>query len=160
MSAPTTYKRTTYKQPVSRLWFTKKRTYFIFVLRELSSIFVGWFAVFLMIMLFAIGRGEAAYQNFLNWAASPVIVVVNVVALAFLILHTVTWFVLTSQATELRIGGRQVPRVKMVNVAGRIVPAATVVRVGGRRIPPGMVIASQYAGLIVVSAFIIWLVLR
>lgn len=160
MSAPTTYKRTTYKQPVSRLWFTKKRTYFIFVLRELSSIFVGWFAVFLMIMLFAIGRGEAAYQNLLNWAASPVIVVVNVVALAFLILHTVTWFILTPQAMEVRIGGRQVPRVKMVNVAGRIVPAATVVRVGGRRIPPGMVIASQYAGLIVVSAFIIWLVLR
>ena len=160
MSAPTTYKRTTYRQPVSRLWFLKKRTYFVFVLRELSSIFVGWSAVFLMIMLFAVGRGEAAYQNFLNWAASPVVVVVNVVALAFLVLHTVTWFALTPQAMEVRLGGRQVSRVKMVNVAGRIVPAATVVRVGGRRIPPGMIIASQYAGLIVVSAFLIWLVLR
>ena len=155
MSAPTTY-----RQPVSRLWFMKKRTYFTFVLRELSSVFVGWFAVFLMVMLYAIGRGAAAYQNFLNWASSPVVVVVNVVALAFLILHTVTWFVLTPQAMEVRLGGRQVPRVKMVNVAGRTVPAATVVRVGGRRIPPGMVIASQYAGLLVVSAFIIWLVLR
>ena len=159
MSAPTTYKRVTYKQPVSRLWFLKKRTYFVFVLRELSSIFVGWSAEFLMIMLFAVGRGEAAYQNLLTWAASPVVVVVNVVALAFLILHTVTWFILTPQAMEARIGGRQVPRVKMVNVAGRIVPAATVVRVGGRRIPPGMVIASQYVGLIVVSAVLIWLVL-
>jgi len=138
----------------------KKRTYFIFFLRELSSIFVGWSAVFLMIMLYAVGRGEAAYQNFLNWAASPVVVVVNVVALAFLVLHTVTWFALTPQAMEVRLGGRQVSRVKMVNVAGRTVPAATVVRVGGRRIPPGMIIASQYAGLIVVSAFLIWLVLR
>ena len=36
MSAPTTY-----RQPVSRLWWTKKRTYFVFVLRELSSVFVG-----------------------------------------------------------------------------------------------------------------------
>jgi fumarate reductase subunit C len=160
LSAPPTYKRTTYRQPVSRLWFLKKRTYFVFVLRELSSIFVGWSAVFLMIMLFAVGRGEAAYQNFLNWAASPVVVVVNVVALAFLVLHTVTWFALTPQAMEVRLGGRQVSRVKMVNVAGQTVPAATVVRVGGRRIPPGMIIASQYAGLIVVSAFLIWLVLR
>jgi len=75
-------------------------------------------------------------------------------------LHTVTWFALTPQAMEVRLGGRQVARVKMVNVAGRTVPAATVVRVGGRRIPPGMVIASQYAGLLVVSAFIVWLVLR
>jgi fumarate reductase subunit C len=48
----------------------------------------------------------------------------------------------------------------MVRVAGKTVPAATVVRIGGRRVPPGMVIASQYAGLIVVSAFITWLVLR
>ena len=48
---------------------------------------------------------------------------------------------------------------RMVHVAGRIMPAATVVRVGGR-VPAAMVIASQYAGLAVVSAFIAWLVLR
>ena len=58
--------------------------------------------VFLMMMVFAIGRGEAAYQNFLNWAASPVVVVVNIVALAFAVLHTVTWFALTPQAMVVR----------------------------------------------------------
>jgi hypothetical protein len=47
----------------------------------------------------------------------------------------------------------------MVNVSGRILPAATVVRVGGR-VPAAMVIASQYLGLAVVSAFIAWLVIR
>jgi fumarate reductase subunit C len=155
MSAPATY-----RQPVSRLWWLKKRTYFLFVMRELSSIFVAWFTVFLMIMVVAIARGEASYQNFLTWAASPVVVVVNVVALAFLVLHTVTWFALTPQAMVVRgPGGRWVPRVKEVRVAGRLVPAATVVRVGGQ-VPAGLVIASQYAGLIVVSAFIVWLVLR
>jgi fumarate reductase subunit C len=156
MSAPTTY-----RQPVSRLWWLKKRTYFLFVLRELSSIFVAWFAVFLMIMVFAIGRGEAAYQNFMNWAASPVVIVINIVALAFAILHTVTWFILTPQAMVVRspIGSRPVRAMKEVRVAGRWVPAATVVRVGGR-LPAGVVIASQYLGLVVVSAFIAWLVLR
>jgi fumarate reductase subunit C len=154
MSAPTTYRK-----PVSRLWWTKKRSYFLFVMRELSSVFVAWFAVFLMVMVFAIGRGEASYQRFLDWAASPIVVVVNIVALAFAVLHTMTWFVLTPQAMVVRLGGRRVPAVKMVTVAGRTVPAATVVRVGGR-VPAGMVIASQYLGLIVVSAFIAWLVLR
>jgi fumarate reductase subunit C len=155
MSAPTTY-----RQPVSRLWWLKKRTYLLFVLRELSSIFVAWFAVFLMIMVFAIGRGEPSYQNFMNWAGSPVVIVINIVALAFLILHTVTWFALTPQAMVVRgPGARQVPAMKEVNVAGRMVPAATVVRVGGR-VPAGLVIASQYIGLAVVSAFIVWLVLR
>jgi fumarate reductase subunit C len=155
MSAPVTY-----RQPLSRLWWLKKRTYFLFVMRELSSVFVAWFAVFLMMMVFAIGRGEAAYQNFLNWAASPVVVVVNIVALAFAVLHTVTWFALTPQAMVVRgPGGRQVRAMKEVRVAGQWVPAATVVRVGGR-LPAGAVIASQYVGLVVVSAFIAWLVLR
>jgi fumarate reductase subunit C len=155
MSAPTTY-----RQPVSRLWWLKKRTYFLFVMRELSSIFVAWFAVFLMIMVFAIGRGEASYQNFMNWAGSPIVIVINLVALAFSILHTVTWFALTPQAMVVRgPGGRQVPAMKEVNVAGRLVTAATVVRVGGR-VPAGLVIASQYIGLAVVSAFVAWLVLR
>ena len=119
---------------------------------------MAWFAVFLMVMVFAIGRGEASYQRFLDFAASPIVIVVNIVALAFAVLHTVTWFMLTPQAMVVRLGGR-VPAVKMVNVAGRTVPAATAVRVGGR-VPAGMVIASQYLGLIVVSAFIAWLVLR
>jgi fumarate reductase subunit C len=129
MSAPPAYWR-----PVPGLWWTKKRSYFVFVMRELSCIFVGWFAVYLMMLLYAIGRGEPAYEEFLAWAASPVVVVVNVVALAFLLLHTVTWFALT--------------------------PQATVVRLRGRRVPSAMIIASQYVGLAVVSAFIAWLVLR
>ena len=58
MSAPTTY-----RQPVSRLWWMKKRTYFVFVMRELSSVFVAWFAVFLMVMVVAIGRGEAVLSE-------------------------------------------------------------------------------------------------
>ena len=87
-------------------------------------------------------------------------VVVNIVALVFLVLHTVTWFALTPQAMEIRLGGRRVLAMRDARVAGRIVPAATAVRVGGRRVPAAMVIASQYAGLVVVSAFIAWLVLR
>ena len=154
MSAPTTY-----RQPVSRLWWAKKWTYFLFMMRELTCVAVAWSAVFLMMLVYAIGRGESAYQKFLDWASSPVVIVVNVVALAFLVLHTVTWFALTPQAMVVRAGGRQVVATKMVHVAGQIMPAATVVRVGGR-VPAAMVIAAQTLGLAVVSAFIAWLVLR
>ena len=87
-------------------------------------------------------------------------VVVNALTLAFLVLHTVTWFALTPQAMVVRgPGGRQVVATRMVNVAGRTMPAATVIRVGGR-LPSALVIASQYLGLAVVSVFIAWLVLR
>jgi fumarate reductase subunit C len=154
VSAPVTYRR-----PVPRLWWAKKPTYLLFLLRELSCVFVAWAVVYLMMMIYAIGRGEAAYARFLDWAGSPLVVVINVVTLAFLLLHTVTWFALTPQAAVVRLGGRKVMTTKMVHIAGQILPAATVVRVGGR-VPPAMVIAMQYLGLAVVSVFIAWLVIR
>ena len=123
-----------YRPRVSTWWWTRKRSYFVFVMRELSSIFVAWFVVFLLLFVFAVGRSEAAYQRFLDWASSPWVVVLNVVTLAFVLLHTVTWFAVT--------------------------PQAMAVRVGGRRVPALQIIAGQYAGLAVVSGFVFWLVTR
>jgi fumarate reductase subunit C len=123
-----------YRRPVSTWWWTRKRTYFVFVMRELSSIFVAWFVVYLMLFVYAVGRGEAAYRSFLDWASSPWVIVLNVVALGFVLLHTVTWFTLT--------------------------PQAMAVRVMGRRVPAWHIVAGQYTGLVVVSGFVFWLVTR
>jgi fumarate reductase subunit C len=123
-----------YRRPVSTWWWTRKRTYFVFVMRELSSIFVAWFVAYLLLLVYAVGRGEAAYQRFLDWAASPWVIALNVVALAFVLLHTVTWFSLT--------------------------PQAMAVRMMGRRVPAWQIVAGQYGGLAVVSGFVFWLVTR
>jgi fumarate reductase subunit C len=123
-----------YRRPVSTWWWLRKRSYFVFVMRELSSIFIAWLVVYLLLLVAAVGRGQTAYENFLDFAANPVVVVLNVVAFAFVVLHTVTWFSLTPKAMDARLGGRPVP--------------------------PAAVIASQYVGLAVVSAFVIWLVTR
>jgi len=124
----------TYHRPVSTWWWTRKRSYFVFVMRELSSIFIAWWVFFLLVLVGALGRDEASYRDFLDWASAPWVVVVNVVALAFVILHTITWFGLT--------------------------PKAMAVHVGGRPVPAGIIIASQYVGLAAVSAFVLWLVTR
>jgi len=123
-----------YRRPVPVLWWIRKPTYFLFVMRELSSIFVAWLVLYLLLFVRAVGRGEAAYQEFLDWAASPWLVVLNLVAFAFVLLHTITWFALT--------------------------PQAMVVDLRGRRLPPAAIIGAQYAGLAVVSAFVLWLVTR
>jgi fumarate reductase subunit C len=121
-----------YRRPISTWWWLKKRSYFVFAMRELSSIFIAWFVVFLLVMVYAIGRGEDQYQSFLDWASSPWVIVINVVALLFVLLHTITWFNLT--------------------------PQAIVVHVGHRRLPAWLVVISQYVALVVVSAFVFWLV--
>jgi len=123
-----------YRRPVSTWWWLRKRSYFVFVMRELSSIFIAWLVVYLLLLVAAIGRGGAAYSDFLDFAANPAVVVLNIIAFAFVVLHTITWFSLTPKAMDVRLGGRPVPA--------------------------AAVIASQYVGLLVVSAFVIWLVSR
>ncbi len=121
-----------YRPRVSTYWWMSRRTYLLFILRELSSIFVAWFVVFLLLTCRAIGQGEQEYRQFLDWADTPWVVMLNVVALAFVVLHAITWFNLT--------------------------PKAMVVRVSGRRIPGSWIAASAYGGWVVVSAFVAWLV--
>ena len=99
----------TYRRPVSTWWWVRRRSYFVFVMRELSSIFIAWFVVFLLVLVAAVGRGGTAYQAFLDFAASPVVVAVNVVTFAFVVLHTVTWFSLTPKAMVVRSGGWPLP---------------------------------------------------
>ncbi len=123
-----------YRRRMSVWWWTKKRTYFMFVMRELSSIFVAWFVIYLLLLIRAVVDGETAYDDFLDWASSPLLVAVNIVAFAFVLLHTITWFLLT--------------------------PQAIVLNLRGRRLPGSVIIAAQYAGLGVVSAFVLWLVTR
>jgi fumarate reductase subunit C len=119
---------------VTLLWWLRRRTYLFFVLRELSCLAVAWAVLYLMLLLRAVSDGGDAYAQFVTWARMPWIVVLNVVAFAFLMLHAITWFNLT--------------------------PAATVVRLRGRRVPPEVVAGSAYAGWVVVSALIAWIVLR
>jgi fumarate reductase subunit C len=117
-----------YRQPVSLLWWTKRRSYLMFVLREISSVAVAWFVVHFLLLVTAVHGGPAAYQAFLDWSASPIVLAVNLVALAFVVLHAVTWFTLA--------------------------PKALVVRVHGRRVPPRAVAAGHFAAWVVVSAIV------
>jgi fumarate reductase subunit C len=124
----------TWRRPVSTWWWLRKRTYFVFVMRELSSLFVAWFVVYLLLLVRAVTQGDAAYHRFLHRADSPVLVVINVIGFVFIVLHTVTWFSVTPQAMAPQFRGKPVPA--------------------------PLVIGAQYAGLVVVSAFIWWLVTR
>jgi fumarate reductase subunit C len=118
---------------MSTYWWLEKRAYLVFILRELTSVFVAWFIVFLLLLLAAVGEGEGSYRRFLTWATHPVVVAVNVVSLAFVVLHSVTWF--------------------------NLAPQAMAVRVRGQRVPGIWITLSNYAAWVVVSALVAWLLL-
>jgi fumarate reductase subunit C len=122
-----------YRQPISRFWWAKRRSYLLFMLREISCVFVAWFVVYLLLLVHATGAGRDSYARFLDWSANPFVVAVNAVALIFLLLHAVTWFGLA--------------------------PRAIVPHIRGRRVPARAVLAGHYAAWLVVSAVLAWVLM-
>jgi succinate dehydrogenase subunit C len=131
-----------YRRPVSLFWSARRGSYLLFVLRELSSVAVAWTVVYLLLMVNAVFSGADAYQRFLDWSGSPWLILINVVALLFLLLHAVTWFNLAPQAIVVRLKGRRVPA-----------------RLRGKLVPPRLVAAAHFGAWLVASALVALIVL-
>ena len=111
-----------YQRPLPLFWWLERRSYLLFVLRELSSVFVAWFVVYLLLLVNAVSDGAASYQEFLDRSGHWWVVAINVIAMLFVLLHAVTWFGLAPQGD----GGQ----------GARAPPAAAA---GRRRALPGLV---------------------
>lgn len=125
---------TAYHRQIPILWWTERWSYLLFVLRELSSVFVAWFVVYLLLLINAISDGPAAYEEFVERSGHWWVVAINVIALLFILLHTITWFGLA--------------------------PKAMVVKLQGRRVPPRAILAAHYAAWLLLSAITAWVILR
>ena len=123
-----------YRPRVSTWWWLKRRPYLAFILRELSSVFVAWSVVFLLLLVAAVSGGEDSYRWFVeDFFRSPVVLLVNLVSLFFVVFHAVTWF--------------------------NLAPQALVVRFRGRRVPGTRIAAANYAAWALVSVLAAWLLL-
>ena len=117
------------RRHVSTYWWMESASYFAFILREASCLFVAWFVAYLLLLVRAVSRGDAAYAAFMARSAEPAVIILNVVAFAFLTYHAVTFF--------------------------HAAPQALVVHVGRRRVPERLVAIGHYAGWAVVSLAIV-----
>ena len=123
-----------YRRRMSVWWWLKNRAYAKFVLRELTSVFVAFFAVLSLWQLRALAEGPDAYARFMTRLKTPLFLTVDIVALVFVLFHTITWFNLT--------------------------PTAMVVRVRGRRVPDKIVAGSNYVVWVLLSAVVAWIFAR
>ncbi|HWC15648.1 MAG TPA: hypothetical protein VG498_01470 [Terriglobales bacterium] len=98
-----------YRPPISTYWWLGKPAYVKFILRELSSVAVAWTVALLLVQIWALSGGLRAYARFTDSMASPVMIAVNIVAFAFLMLHSITWFNLAPKAMVVRVRGIRVP---------------------------------------------------
>jgi fumarate reductase subunit C len=82
----------------------------------------------------ALGHGPDAYARVLARLRTPLFVILNALALAFVLFHSITWF--------------------------NLAPKAMVVRLNGKRVPDLVVAGANYAAWIVLSAAVAALLLR
>jgi fumarate reductase subunit C len=108
-----------YRRQPHFAWWWGHRAYTLFVLRELTSVFIGAYAILLLLLIYRLGQGREAYEAYLRFLSTPWMVAFHVVTLAAAVYHSITWFALSPKATAVRLGGRQLP--------GRVIVTGNVV---------------------------------
>ena len=123
-----------YRRRVSVWWWLQNRSFAGFVLRELTSVFVAFFALIYLWQLRALVQGPAAYGAFLARLGTPLFLVLDTLAFLFVLVHAVTWLNLT--------------------------PKAMVVRLSGKRVPDAVILGLNYAAWVVLSGAVAFVLLR
>jgi len=109
MTAPGSDRPGLYYPKMPSTWWLRHPAYFRFMIRELSSVFIAIFLVVFLIQIHQLSRGPEAYAALVERLRSPGWIIFHVVALAFALYHSVTWFNLTAVVQIVRLGERQVP---------------------------------------------------
>ena len=90
-------------------WIFRHPRYLRYMTREFSCLFIGAWTLMLVCALARLSEGPEAWASFLEGLKSPLIIAFHVVALAFAVYHSITWFNLTPKALPLQIGEQFVP---------------------------------------------------
>lgn len=122
-----------YHRSMAPTWWLSNRAYFLFMVRELTSVFIAAYLMLFLLMLHQLAMGREAYEAYLRFLAMPGMLAFHVLALAAALYHSATWFNLT--------------------------PLAMAVRLGEKRVPPMIVAGVNYVAWIVVSIVITSIVL-
>jgi fumarate reductase subunit C len=122
-----------YIRPVSANWWLRKRSYTLFMLRELTAVFVAGYALFLLVLLYRAHQGLLTFTAFALGLMSPLSIVLHVLALAMAVYHSITWFNLT--------------------------PKAMVVWRGEEKVNPALIAGVNYVVWVIVSVVVAWIVI-
>ena len=99
----------TYVRPMQGWW--RRNPYFVrYMIREGSSVFLAIYSLILLVGLFRLTQGEAAWNGWLAALTNPVSIVFHWVALLTVGYHAYTWWLVAPKtAPDLRIAGRPLP---------------------------------------------------
>ena len=102
--------RRPYVREVSRTtWFFRHPRYMRYMAREVTCIFIGIYTVILLVGLARLSEGPAQYEGFLAALRQPGSVLFHLLALAFSLYNTFTWFNVAPKALPVQVGDEHWP---------------------------------------------------
>ncbi|MBK8176785.1 MAG: fumarate reductase subunit C [Rhodospirillales bacterium] len=110
-------------------WFLTHARFKSYMLHEVSSVFVALYMWLLIDGLFGLAGGPESWQAWINYVKSPFVVIFSLVAFAFFVVHTMSWF--------------------------KAVPQAMRIQQGEHFVPGNLIVGAHYAVLGVVSIFVL-----
>lgn len=123
-----------YRQRMSTYWWLSRWPYLKFILREVSSAFVAYAVAVILAQIWSLAHGPESYARFNEWLRQPYALILNGVALGFVVFHAVTWF--------------------------NLAPKAMVVKVGSSRVPGFLIAGSNYLLWLIVSLVVLFALMR
>jgi fumarate reductase subunit C len=105
----TTYQPKPYRPRMSAYWYLDQWHYLRYAMRESSSFFVAYFAVVTLVQIAALEAGPTRYAQFQACMRCPGMIVLNAIALVFIMLHAVTWFTLVPRVALRQMLGKPTP---------------------------------------------------
>jgi fumarate reductase subunit C len=99
-----------YVRPVSKYtWYLQRRSYSVHMLQELTSLFIGIYALLLLWGISAVAGGPEAYRTFLNGLTNPGMRLLLWVLTVVIFYHAIAWFSVTPKAMVVQKGEEFVP---------------------------------------------------
>lgn len=112
-SANTGYRKP-YKTQQRTDWWLQNRFYVWYMIREGTSVFALLYSVLLLLGLWRLYQGEAAWNSWVLMQSHPLLIAFHGCALLAVLFHAATWFSLAPKIMVLRLGDFVVPEKVMV----------------------------------------------
>ncbi|NNN45712.1 MULTISPECIES: fumarate reductase subunit FrdC [Vibrio] len=98
--------RKPYVREMKRTWWKDHPFYRFYMVREATVLPLILFTLFLTVGLGALVKGPEAWNSWLAFMANPLVVAINIVALAGSLFHAQTFFSMMPQVVPIRIKGK------------------------------------------------------
>ncbi len=97
-------------------WWLKKPAYTWFMIRDVTSVFIAGYCVFLLVLLARASRDPAEFAVCFEHLKSPLSVLLHLIALVFAVYHSITFFNLTPRVLVVFRGEEKVPEAAIAGV--------------------------------------------